>query len=69
VGGVGIDVEPAEMLSADLLHLVTAPRERAIESDPYRGQLFFVAKEAAYNAVYPLDHMVLGHHDVESRFS
>jgi 4'-phosphopantetheinyl transferase EntD len=64
--GVGIDVEPAEILPADLLHLVTTPRERArIESDPYRGRLFFVAKEAAYKAVYPLDHVLLGHHDVE----
>jgi len=64
--GVGIDVEPAEILPADLLHLVTTPRERArIESDPYRGRLFFVAKEAAYKAVYPLDHAFLGHHDVE----
>ena len=64
--GVGIDVEPAEILSADLLHLVTTPRERArIESDPYRGRLFFVAKEAAYKAVYPLDHAFLGHQDVE----
>jgi 4'-phosphopantetheinyl transferase EntD len=64
--GVGIDVEPAELLPADLLHLVTTPRERAvIESDPYRGRLFFVAKEAAYKAVYPLDQALLGHHDVE----
>jgi len=63
---MGIDVAPAEILPADLLHLVTTPRERArIESDPYRGRLFFVAKEAAYKAVYPLDHALLGHHDVE----
>jgi 4'-phosphopantetheinyl transferase EntD len=27
--------------------------------------LFFVAKEAAYKAVYPLDQVWLGHHDVE----
>ena len=64
--GVGIDVEPAEILPADLLHLVTTPRERTrIESDPYRGRLFFVAKEAVYKAVYPLDREMLGHHDVE----
>jgi 4'-phosphopantetheinyl transferase EntD len=64
--GVGIDVEPAESLSADLLHLVTTPRERArIESDPYRGRLFFVAKEAVYKAVYPLDYAFLDHHDIE----
>jgi 4'-phosphopantetheinyl transferase EntD len=66
VVSVGIDVEPAEILSADLLDLVTTPRERArIDSDPYRGRLFFVAKEAAYKAVYPLDRAWLGHHDVE----
>ena len=64
--GVGIDVEPAEILPADLLQVVTTPRERArIESDPYRGRLFFVAKEAAYKAVFPLDQALLGHHDVE----
>ena len=64
--GVGIDVEPAEILPAGLLQLVTTPRERArIESDPYRGRLFFVAKEAAYKAVFPLDQALLGHHDVE----
>jgi 4'-phosphopantetheinyl transferase EntD len=64
--GVGIDVEPAEALSADLLNLVTTPRERAmIELDPYRGRLFFVAKEAAYKAVYPLYRKMLDHHDVE----
>ena len=63
---VGIDVEPAEILSPDLLDLVTTPRERArIDSDPYRGRLFFVAKEAAYKAVYPLDRTFLDHHDVE----
>jgi 4'-phosphopantetheinyl transferase EntD len=64
--GIGIDVEPAESLSADLLELVTTPRERArIESDPFRGRLFFVAKEAAYKAVYPLDQTLLAHHDIE----
>jgi 4'-phosphopantetheinyl transferase EntD len=64
--GVGIDVEPAESLSTDLLDLVTTPRERArIESDPYRGRLFFVAKEAVYKAIYPLDYAFLDHHDVE----
>jgi len=66
VGALGIDIEPAEMLPADLLHLVTTPRERVkIESDPYRGRLFFAAKEAVYKAVHPLDHVFLDHHDVE----
>jgi 4'-phosphopantetheinyl transferase EntD len=64
--GLGVDVEPAEDLSAGLLHLVTTPRERTrIESDPFRGRLFFVAKEAAYKAVYPLDRTFRAHHDIE----
>jgi 4'-phosphopantetheinyl transferase EntD len=64
--GLGIDVEPAEILPADLLHLVTTPQERTrIASDPYRGRLFFAAKEAAYKAVYPLDQEFLDHHDIE----
>jgi 4'-phosphopantetheinyl transferase EntD len=66
LGGVGIDIEPAEALSADLLHLVTTPHEQTmIELDPYRGRLFFVAKEAVYKAVYPLERRFLAHHDVE----
>jgi 4'-phosphopantetheinyl transferase EntD len=66
VESVGIDVEPAEILPEDLLDFVTTPKERTqIDSDPYRGRLFFVAKEAAYKAVYPLDRMLLDHHDVE----
>ena len=66
VAGVGIDIEPAEPLSRDLLELVTTPRERAmIDSDPYHGRLFFVAKEAVYKAVFPLDRSFLEHHDVE----
>jgi 4'-phosphopantetheinyl transferase EntD len=64
--GVGIDIEPAEALPAELLELVTTARERAsLTDDPYAGRLFFVAKEAVYKAVFPLDHRFLDHHDVE----
>jgi 4'-phosphopantetheinyl transferase EntD len=64
--GVGIDVEPAELLPPDLLDLVATPRERAnLAADPYRGRLLFVAKEAVYKAVFPLDRTFLDHHDVE----
>jgi 4'-phosphopantetheinyl transferase EntD len=63
---LGIDIEPAEALPSDLLDLVVTPRERAsIDEDPYRGRLLFVAKEAVYKAVYPLDETFLDHHDVE----
>src|SRR5262245_52953188 len=66
VASLGIDVEPAEVLPPDVLELVATPRERmAIADDPYRGRLLFVAKEAVYKAVYPLDHTFLEHHDVE----
>jgi 4'-phosphopantetheinyl transferase EntD len=66
VAGIGIDVEPAEPLPRDLLEVVTTPRERAmIDSDPYHGRSFFVAKEAVYKAVFPLDRRFLEHSDVE----
>jgi 4'-phosphopantetheinyl transferase EntD len=66
LAGIGIDIEPAEALPAELLELVTTPRERAsLAADPYTGRLFFVAKEAVYKAVFPLDHQFLNHHDVE----
>jgi 4'-phosphopantetheinyl transferase EntD len=63
---LGIDVEPAEALSPELLDLVATPQERAaIDYDPYRGRLLFAAKEAVYKAVYPLDRTFLDHHDVQ----
>ena len=65
-GGVGIDVEPAEPLPPDLLAIVATPRERqSLDADPYGGRLLFVAKEAVYKAVFPLDRTFLEHHDVE----
>ena len=70
VGAIGIDVEPAECLPSELLEIVATPRERLnIAHDPYRGRLLFVAKEAVYKALYPLDHMFLEHHDVEIDFA
>src|SRR5262249_1753508 len=69
VAGLGIDVEPAELLPSELLELIATPRERAaIADDPYRGRLLFAAKEAVYKAVYPLDRTFLDHHDVEINF-
>ena len=63
---LGIDVEPAEALEPDLVDIVATPRERAaIKHDPYGGRLLFVAKEAVYKAVHPLDRRFLDHHDVE----
>lgn len=66
LAGIGIDIEPAEPLPPDLVDVVTTPRERTtIDGDPYGGRLFFVAKEAVYKAIYPLEQTFLNHHDVE----
>ncbi len=63
---VGVDVEPAEPLDPDLLHLVATTNERRhIQDDPCRGRVLFSVKEAVYKAVYPLDRVFLDHHDVE----
>ena len=70
VGALGIDVEPAECLPSELLDLVATPQERLnLGDDVYRGRLLFVAKEAVYKAVYPLDQTFLEHHDVEINLS
>jgi 4'-phosphopantetheinyl transferase EntD len=66
IRALGIDVEPAESLPSDLLDFVATPRERlTLGNDPYAGRLLFVAKEAVYKAVHPLDHRFLDHQDVE----
>jgi 4'-phosphopantetheinyl transferase EntD len=63
---VGIDVEPAEPLDADLLPIVATAQERAlIQDDPLGGRLLFAVKEAVYKAVYPLDGVFLDHEDVD----
>jgi 4'-phosphopantetheinyl transferase EntD len=63
---VGIDVEPAVPLPADVIELIGTPRElRAIADDPLGGKLLFAAKEAVYKAVHPLDGVFLEFHDIE----
>jgi 4'-phosphopantetheinyl transferase EntD len=70
VDAIGIDVEPADPLPSELLELIATPQERLrISDDPYRGRLLFVAKEAVYKAVYPLDQTFLDHHDVQISFA
>jgi 4'-phosphopantetheinyl transferase EntD len=70
IAALGIDIEPAEPLPSDLLDLVATPRERLnLGDDPYGGKLLFVAKEAVYKAVYPLDQRFLEHHDVDVDFA
>jgi len=62
---LGVDVEPAEPLAADLLELVTTSSERVTMRNALQGRLLFSIKEAVYKAVYPLDRIFLDHHDVE----
>jgi len=70
IAAVGVDVEPAEELPLDLIDLVAAPAEQTmIGGVRFGGRLLFVAKEAVYKAVYPLDQIFLGHHDVEIDFT
>ena len=63
---LGIDVEPAEPLPAEILELVATARERQrMADDPFDGRLLFAAKEAVYKAVYPLDQTFLDYHDIQ----
>jgi 4'-phosphopantetheinyl transferase EntD len=64
-GAVGIDVEPATPLPADMLALVaTAPELTGLADDPLSGRLLFAIKEAVYKAAYPLDGTFLEFHDI-----
>lgn len=66
VAGLGIDIEPAEPLPAELRDLVALPGElRPAGPRDIAGRLLFCAKEAAYKAVYPADRRFLEHHDIE----
>jgi 4'-phosphopantetheinyl transferase EntD len=65
--GIGIDVEPAHALPADMLELVATANERAaIGRDLLKARLLFAAKEAVYKAVYPLDRTFLEFQDIEA---
>jgi 4'-phosphopantetheinyl transferase EntD len=66
IGGLGIDVEPAEPLPADIYDLVTTPQERLfVGMDLRLARRIFVLKEAVYKAVHPVDEIFLEHHDIE----
>jgi 4'-phosphopantetheinyl transferase EntD len=63
---LGIDVEPAEPLEADLLNLIATGSElKRMTDHPCSGRLLFAIKEAVYKSAYPLDGTFLEHHDVE----
>ncbi len=64
--GLGVDVEPAEPLPADLVGLVlNAIERRETKGDGVTQRLVFVAKEAVYKAIHPLDGTPLEYADIE----
>lgn len=66
---IGIDIEPAAGLPAELLDVIATPAERsALDTYVYGGRLLFVAKEAAYKAVAVLDGAALDHCDIAIDF-
>ena len=67
---IGIDIEPAEAVSPEIVKTIATPREQlSLNAHMYGGRLLFVAKEAVFKAVADLDHIFLDHHDVEVDFS
>ena len=69
---VGIDVEPALPLPAEILHdVVTSPAERALIGEPplkanlLLARLLFCCKEAVYKACFPVDGVFLEFVDVD----
>lgn len=67
---VGVDIEPATPLPAELLHLVATSAEISeISGDLVKAKLLFCVKEAVYKATNVLDGIFLEHHDVAFSFS
>lgn len=65
-GSIGVDVEPARALPADMLELVASADElRRIDRDPLKARLLFAAKEAVYKAAYRPDRTFLEFPDIE----
>ena len=64
--GVGIDIEPAENLPGEMVDLVATPAERSrYAPSVLHSRVLFVAKEAVYKAIHPLDGVFLDFHDIE----
>ena len=63
---IGVDVEPALELSAEMLEMVATPDElHPVDRDPLKGRALFSAKEAVYKAAYRLDQTFLEFQDIE----
>ncbi len=68
--GLGVDIEPAEPLPEDIVDLVlTDAEKRETGNDGVAQRLVFVAKEAVYKAIHPLDGTWLDFPDVEVRLA
>jgi len=68
LAGIGVDVEPAEPLPADLVDFVLTPAEQSeAAGDPVKQRLVFACKEAVYKAVHPIDGSPLEFLDIEAR--
>jgi 4'-phosphopantetheinyl transferase EntD len=66
--GLGVDVEPAEPLPREIVEMVLSPSEqRETKNDGVSQRLVFVAKEAVYKAVNPIDGLWLDFSDIEIR--
>jgi 4'-phosphopantetheinyl transferase EntD len=64
--GLGIDIEPDEVLPAEMVDLVATPAERSRYGPNFLyGRALFVAKEAVFKAVHPLDGVFLDFQDIE----
>lgn len=63
---LGIDVEPAEPLPADIVDIVTTAAERSrYPSAVIESRVLFAVKEAIYKALNPTDGLFLDFHDIE----
>jgi 4'-phosphopantetheinyl transferase EntD len=64
--GLGIDIEPDEDLPPEVVDLVATPVERSRYGRSFlRSRALFVAKEAVFKAVHPLDGVFLDFQDIE----
>jgi 4'-phosphopantetheinyl transferase EntD len=62
---LGVDVEPARALPAELFALVATPAERQRYPELCASPVLFVAKEAIFKATYPTDGVFLDFQDIE----
>jgi 4'-phosphopantetheinyl transferase EntD len=65
IGGLGVDIEPAEPLADGVRELVGNDREWAeFSGTPFHEKALFSIKEAIFKSAYPLDGISLDFYDV-----